>query len=289
MEHLQDGSLTIFAQAQTPSGLSFQILKATGLLDVPETEDVVVDLHLGAPAKMACRRGGQRFIGTALRGHVGIIPAKVSMRWEMFDDNDLALVLKVPQKFIASVASEFEADPTRIEIYNRFQIRDTQLEIVSLAVKKELELGCPSGRLYLEGLGIAMASRLVTRHSSLTKHSRAQKNLTDRRVKQVLSFIEDHLSEDLSLEQIAAVARVSPSHLKSVFKRSMGVPVYQYVIQRRVEFAKSLLLQENLSIAEVASASGFAHQSHLARHMRRVLGASPSVIKRIQAEAPNKL
>ncbi len=258
-------------------------------MEVPESEDVVVDLHMGAPAKMACRRGGERFIGTSLRGHVGIIPANVSMRWEMFDDNDLALVLNVPQKLIAAVASEFDVDPTKIEIRNRFQIRDSQLETISLAVKNELELGCPSGRLYLEGLGVAMASRLLTYHSSLAKYSKAQNGLTDRRLKQVLSFIEDNLAKDLSLEQIAAVAHVSPSHLKGVFRRSMGVPVYQYVIQRRVEFAKSLLLQENLSIAEVASASGFAHQSHLARHMRRILGASPLMVKRILSETSAKL
>jgi AraC family transcriptional regulator len=134
-----------------------------------------------------------------------------------------------------------------------------------------------------------MASRLLTHHSSLAKHSPARRSLTDRRLKQVLLFIEDNLSENLSLEQIAAVARVSPSHLKTIFKKSMGIPVFQYVIQRRVELAKSLLLQENLSIAEVASASGFTHQSHLARHMRRKLGASPSIIKRIQAEMTTNL
>jgi AraC family transcriptional regulator len=285
---LQDGSLKIFAHVQTPSGLSFQILRATGILDVPEVDDVVVDLHLGAPAKMACHRAGERRIGTSLRGHVGVIPARTAMRWEMFDDNDLALVVNVPQQLIASVAREFDADPARIEIRNRFQIKDSQMEMLTLAVKNELELGCPSGRLYLEGLGLAMASRLLTHHSSLAKHASAKENLTDRRLKQILSFIEENLSQDLSVEQIAAVAHVSPSHLKDVFKKSMGVPVYQYVIQRRVEMAKSLLMEENLSIAEVASASGFAHQSHLARHMRRVLGASPTVMKRIMAESTVK-
>jgi AraC family transcriptional regulator len=286
---LQDGVLKIFAHVQTPSGLSFQILKATDVLDVPEIDDVVVDLHLGAPAKMACHRAGERRIGTSLRGHVGVIPARSAMRWEMFDDNDLALVVNVPQKLIASVASEFDADPANIEIRNRFQIRDRQMEMLTLAVKNELELGCPSGRLYLEGLGLAMASRLLTHHSSLAKHTSPTESLTDPRLKQVLSFVEDNLSQDLSIDQLAAVARVSPSHLKDVFRRSMGVPVYQYVIQRRVELAKSLLSKNNLSIAEVASASGFAHQSHLARHMRRVLGASPSAMKRILAETSAKL
>lgn len=286
---MQDGLLEIFAHVQTGSGLSFQILKATGVLDVPGIEDVVVDLHLGAPAKMACLRGDRRFIGTSLRGHVGVIPNKTPCRWEMFDDNDMALVINVSPKLIAEVASEFDADPAKIEIRSRFQIKDSQLELLSLAVKNELEMGCPSGRLYLDGLGTAMASRLLTHHSSLAKFNNAKESLTDRRLKEVLSFIEENLSQDLSLQQIAAVAQVSPSHLKTVFRKSMGVPVHQYVIQRRVELAKSLLRQENYSMTEVALAAGFSHQSHLARHMRRVSGASPAVMKRMLKETAAKL
>jgi AraC family transcriptional regulator len=148
-------------------------------------------------------------------------------------------------------------------------------------VKKELELGCPSGRLYLEGLGLAIASRLLAQHSSIAKHSHPEEGLSDRRLKQVLSYIEENLSEDLSLEQIAAVVRISPSHLKSVFRKSLGIPVHQYVVQRRVELAKNMLMRDELSLAEIAVASGFSHQSHLARHMRRILGATPSAMKRL--------
>jgi AraC family transcriptional regulator len=53
------------------------------------------------------------------------------------------------------------------------------------------------------------------------------------------------------------------------------------VIQRRVELAKTLLTQDNLSMAEIALAAGFAHQSHMARHMRRVLGLPPRAMKRL--------
>ena len=62
----------------------------------------------------------------------------------------------------------------------------------------------------------------------------------------------------------------------------MGMAVHQYVIQRRVEFAKTLLLREEMSVAEVALEAGFAHQSHLARHMRRALGLAAAA-----AQAPS--
>ncbi len=63
------------------------------------------------------------------------------------------------------------------------------------------------------------------------------------------------------------------------------MPVHQYVIQRRVERAKTLLTDGKLSITEIALEAGFAHQSHMARHMRRALGLPPRAIKRLLEEA----
>jgi AraC family transcriptional regulator len=63
--------------------------------------------------------------------------------------------------------------------------------------------------------------------------------------------------------------------------------VHQYVIKRRLELAKSLLIEGDLSIAEIALAAGFSHQSHLARHMRRTSGLSPRAMKRLFAEIPS--
>jgi AraC family transcriptional regulator len=56
----------------------------------------------------------------------------------------------------------------------------------------------------------------------------------------------------------------------------MGQSVHAYVMERRVERARALLLEHRMSISEVALETGFAHQSHLARWMRRLLGVSPS-------------
>ena len=67
--------------------------------------------------------------------------------------------------------------------------------------------------------------------------------------------------------------------MKVIFRRAMGMPVHQYVIQRRVERARELLCRSALSVSEIAGETGFTHQSHLAYHMRRILGASPKEIR----------
>lgn len=256
-----------------------------GVLNMPALNDVLIAIHLGPAAKLGCRRDGQRFHGTAVHGDIDIVPAHTTMRWEMYDQNDRTLILSLSEKLLRKLTEESTSNRARLRILNRFQIRDLELEQLSGAMKREMELGFPSGRLYLDGLTLAIASRLVTRHGSRTKEVEQQHGgLTGFRLKRVLSFIEEQLAEDLSLEKIAAVAGVSPSHLNALFRHSMGMAVHQYVVQRRVEFAKTLLLREEMSIAEIALEAGFAHQSHLARHMRRALGLPPRALKRLLVE-----
>src|SRR5579864_4287455 len=277
-----NGLPEILAHLRTADGLIVQLRNdPVGVLEVPEMENVIIAIHLGAPTRLDCRRGGRRFVGTAVHGGIDIIPDQTPSRWEIFDNKDTALLLSLPKHLLRAAAKECGVDDVRMEISNRFQIRDVQLENLGWAIKNELELGCPSGRLYLDGLSLAVASRVVTQHSSLANRKMGvREGLSDGRLRQVLAFIEEHLADDISLERIADVAGISATHLKVVFRGSMGLPVHRYVIRRRVERAKTLLMETDSSVAEIALAAGFSHQSHMARHMRRILGVAPRAISR---------
>jgi AraC family transcriptional regulator len=78
------------------------------------------------------------------------------------------------------------------------------------------------------------------------------------------------------LEQMAAVARLSPFHFARQFKTATGLAPHQYVIARRVERAKQLLQAgDDFSLAEVAARAGFSDQSQFSQHFRRLVGATP--------------
>lgn len=281
----------VLAEKRTADGVAFQLRKdAMGVLDVPGFESTLVAVHIGAAAKLKCRRGGRRYNGTAVNGDIDIIPAHTPVHWVMHDKNDTTLVVSLPENVLRTVAEQSGIDADRVEIRDRFQVRDTELEALCWATKREMELRYPSGRLYLEGLAMAVASRVLARHSSVAeiaggRSQRLDRGLSGYRLKQVLAYIEEQLAEDLSLAQIAAVAGVSTSHVKTLFRQATGMPVHQYVIQRRVERAKMLLMQDRLTITEIALEAGFAHQSHMARHMRRVLGVPPRAMKRLLSES----
>ncbi|MCY1008311.1 helix-turn-helix transcriptional regulator [Nannocystis pusilla] len=65
-----------------------------------------------------------------------------------------------------------------------------------------------------------------------------------------------------------------------MFRRSLGLPVHTYVIHRRVDRARALLLRGSMAASQVALEVGFSHQSHMARCMRRVLGVTPTSLTR---------
>jgi AraC family transcriptional regulator len=280
-----DPSPKILAQGSTARGVRFQLRRdPPGTLEVPGLENLLISIHVGPAAKLVCRRDGRLHHGTAVHGDIDIIPARTPSRWEMQDENDMALLLSVPETLLRAVAEESGLDGARMEFRNRYQIRDAELEALCGAMTREVELDGPSGPLYLDGLTLAAASRLVARHSSVAMPAEDSKGgLSGRRLKQVLALIEDDLAGDLTLEKIAAAAGASPSHAAALFRMAMGVSIHQYVIQRRVERAKNLLMRGEMSMAEIALAAGFTHQSHMARHMRRVLGMAPGTVRRLMA------
>lgn len=274
----------------TGDGLMLQLRSdPAGVLEVPELQSILVAIHVGPAAKISCRRGGISHTGSAVHGDIDIIPALTPSRWEIHDQNDTALILALPNSLLDTVAEEHGFDSRTVEIKNSFQIRDAQLENICWALKAEMQSNYPTGRLYIDSLAISAASRLLSAYSSRTPRAIVQRGGLGRRYKQTLAFIEDHLADDLSLPRVASIAGVSSSHFKTLFRESAGVPLHQYVMQRRIDRAKDLLMQGHLSIAEIALATGFSHQSHLARHMRRSVGLSPRAVKQLFAETPSIL
>lgn len=103
--------------------------------------------------------------------------------------------------------------------------------------------------------------------------------LSPEQLKQALGYIQEHLSEDISLEAIANDLEMSRYHFSRLFKQSMGVSPYHYVLQQRVERAKQLLKQKELPITDIALESGFANQTHLNKHFRKLVGMTPTTYR----------
>lgn len=250
-----------------------------GLVEFPGSPGVVVSIHVGASVVVDCRRAGSRHQGTTVHGDLEIIPPNTPGTWEI-KTSDTALAVGLKLRLLHEIAEQSGADPSRLTVLNRFQVRDPQIEHLAWAAKAEMESGYPSSRLYTDGLATALAARIVSNHSSLARAARpVAAAIPARKLKVVLAYIEDNLGRDISLQEIASVGGVSTSHFKVLFRKSMGVPPHQYLIRRRVEQAAMQLRSSAKPIGEIALENGFCHQSHLALHTRRVLGLTPRELR----------
>jgi AraC family transcriptional regulator len=257
-----------------------------GLTEIGETPHALVCMHLGPSVEVRCTRGGTVREGREVAGDLDIVPARTAASWEMKQEG-MALIMCVPDALLRAVAVRLDRDPTSIDIADRFQMRDPVIEHIGWTLKADLDSNVTCGRLLRDSLGVALAARLLQRHYRGSLPMREIRGgLTHTKLERVIAHIEDNLASKLSLPAIAEVAGMSVSHLKTLFRNSTGVPVYEYVLRRRVERAQFLLRNHKHSIAEIAVATGFAHQSHLARHMHRILGYTPSAVRRKSSQQP---
>jgi AraC family transcriptional regulator len=104
--------------------------------------------------------------------------------------------------------------------------------------------------------------------------------LTTSQLGLVSEYIDRHLNEKITVSELAALVDLTRFHFIRSFKQSTGMPPLQFVIRRRIERARELLAEGGTSVAEVADRSGFGSSVQMTRAFRRVVGTTPSAIRR---------
>ena len=246
-----------------------------GVLEIPASLRHRLMLHIGRPVWTACV--SDRLVDRQLRheGDIALLPAGWEARFER-ESPSTVLIVELAPALVQEAALDMGFDRRSLILEPDRQLRDGQVEHIGWALKAELEAGQPNGRPYLEGLGLALSARLVSRYAIRRPGPTTRLTLSASRMRRVTDYIEANLDGDLSLRLLAQIAGLGLSHFKTLFRHTAGVPLHQYVIRRRVEPASLLLAQGDLPISQVALAAGFTHPSHMARHVRRLLGVAPS-------------
>ena len=236
----------------------------------------ILVINLSAPSTIQERLAGrQGHLGT---GNVVILPAGAPTTWHLEREGEVRhLHLYLSPTLIQQIATEADIDPDTVEFVDTLGMFDPRIETIALSLLSELRSEGLGGRLYVESLANILGIHLLRQHSSVKQPSLPRSVGLDRAtLRRVSTYIEEHLAEDLSLSELAAVAYLSSYHFARLFKASTGFAPHQYVIGRRIERAKLLLSTTNWSLAAIAHAVGFAHESHLALHFKRLTGLLPN-------------
>ena len=162
-----------------------------------------------------------------------------------------------------------------------FRIRDPQIEAIAMMLLTELKQENPGGeKLYIESLTNVLGVHLVRQYSSTQPRLAVSRSgLSERQLLQVVNYINEHLDREIKLVYLARLLGMSQFHFSYLFKRSLEITPYQYLIQQRIERAKQLLKQTKLPIMDIALECGFNSHSHLSKRFRQLTGMTPKVYR----------
>jgi AraC family transcriptional regulator len=254
------------------TGFGADLVKVSaGLHRMPAFQHHRVGVHVGAPVRARCLCNERRHVRLQAHGDADVIPAGLGGQWS---DETACTIFSVwiGEDFWRRTVEQLALKSADAQLRPQFQMRDPRFQHLAWALRAELEANDASDPLYAESLGTAMVVRLIGGAPRLDDKRRT---LAPRTAARVIEFIEAHLDQRLTLSDLAALADLSVPHFKVLFRETLGMPVHRYVVQRRVERAKMLLLEGKLSASRIALDTGFAHQSHMAHWMGRLLGVRP--------------
>jgi AraC family transcriptional regulator len=212
---------------------------------------------------------------------VGIFPANLPMSSRWNEEGEFTHCY-LDQTFLTHALHE-SVNPDRVEIILVIPpTADPLIWQIGAALKFVLQSHPQNSCFYAESMATALAAHLlqfyITRPHILREYD---DGLSKIKLSQAIEYINEQLSQNLTLTEIATELNMSQYYFSRLFKQSIGMTPHQYLIQQRVERAKQLLQQPGNKIVDIATQCGFANPSHFARCFRQRTGISPKQFRLI--------
>jgi AraC family transcriptional regulator len=207
--------------------------------------------------------------------NIVIVPATVQHQANWNQESPFSLLFLEPEHLLQIAYESVTAE--RVELIPHFATPDPLINQIGRSLTAELGSNQFGSRLFADSLTTALSIHLLRNYSAWQPLLQAQtQGLTQRKLQQAIAYINDHLTENLSLTAIAHELDMSQYYFSRLFKQSMGVSPYQYVMKQRIERAKYLLRTTPLSVEAIARQVGFSNQNQLTVQFRRFIGTTPS-------------
>jgi AraC family transcriptional regulator len=257
-------------------GLTVELHSFHDLGVVVHAPDHVIAVQLAGNATLQRTREGRTKSRTMNVGDVTISPIGGPIRWRQ-TGHSLVVLLRLAGEYVRRVAGdECALDPDRFEIQPVFSARDVRIEDLGRRLLAGLEYEGSDSHLYVDTLACELAIRLLTDY---TKSSAAatwpRAKLSPHKLRRAIEFIDENLRHHVTLTAIADEVALSPGHFAHAFRQATGVTPHRYVLERRVERAKTLLRESDAPITHIAGQVGCSSHSHFSVLFHRITGLTP--------------
>lgn len=214
-------------------------------------------------------------------GTMEIVPASADLDAQWKDTKECLLVALSPDQLSQLAGLEFQREDFELLPLAAGHV-DQKALMLAHSIREELQNCRPPNPLYFDSLLTVFSTHLLRNYSTFRDQPspRPRGGLSPKARRDVEEYIRAHIRESLTVNQLAKVADLSPSHFLRAFKQSIGQAPYQYVLATRLEQAERLVVTTDMSLAEIAKITGFSSHSHLTSLMRRHKLTTPSSLRR---------
>jgi AraC family transcriptional regulator len=261
------------------SGQSVEILQ-------PPLDHHLVVLHLGGPKRVRrISEGNQSPWIDIANEALTIVPSGAQYRWHILGPVDFAHLYVDPDRLKHAIEADFDRDHTDVKLTEAVGVTDPLLAELIKTLVEEVASGANDHGAYFDRVLDLAVAHLALHHSTMraaTTHARHA--LAPKRLREVLSFVEAHISEPIQLDDLARVAKLSRYHFSRAFQNAIGESPLAFVRRRRLETAKQMLKSTEDPLSLVAQRCGFLCQSHFSANFRKFTGRTPTVYRALGSQ-----
>ena len=198
-------------------------------------------------------------------------------RWQ---DVAESIVIKLDDNWLKSIAIDILLTDS-FELTLQRAKQDKLLFYLVLTLRNEVANNYESGRIYYDSVLNSLGVHLVSKYGVRKPIAEEQESgLSKAKLERAIAFIRQNYTHKLKLAEIAEVTGLSEFYFDRLFKKSTGHTPHQYLTQYRIDRAKQLLKQENLTATQIAKLCGFSNQSYFTKQFREVVGTTPISYRR---------
>jgi AraC family transcriptional regulator len=212
-----------------------------------------------------------------------LMPSEKTTDWDVTGFVEFFHLYIPKHTFKDAVLHSMDVDPDQVELKDIAFFTDPLLQAMMTHVFFTKDWQSPHDQLVLSHAGHVVVHHLLQNYSSRKpKPIIIKGGLAPRAQKRVQEYVAENLDKSITINQMAAVAGLSPYHFARMFKQSFGVSPHSFVMDQRIRHAQTLLGTTDKPLSEIANICGFSSQSHFTARFKDYTDVTPKLYRQSQ-------